>query len=104
MPNKDLVILNNEKIENKENIFYCDNIDIKSIPEDLNKNFNVTLIGRKVNKLIRKRKINLINIKISSNIFLFYLIFTKLSKKRCYLFNNFNNTIYFFFIYFFILF
>ena len=46
MSNKDLVIINNEKISNEKNCFYCDNIDIKSIPEELDKNFKVTLIAR----------------------------------------------------------
>ena len=82
MPKKDLVILNNEKIENKENVFYCDNIDIKSIPEDLNKNFNVTLIGRKTSKLFRKREINITNIKVSTNIFLFLFNIYKTFKKK----------------------
>ena len=39
MSNKDLVIINNEKISNDNNGFYCDNVDIKTIPESLNKNF-----------------------------------------------------------------
>ena len=40
MSYNDLVIINNEKISNEKNNFYCDNIDIKSIPENLSKNFN----------------------------------------------------------------
>ena len=32
---KKLVIINNEKIFEKNNSFYCDNVDIKSIPEGL---------------------------------------------------------------------
>ena len=45
MKNKNLVIINNEKIFKKD-FFYCDNIDMQSIPEDLNKNFKVTVIAR----------------------------------------------------------
>jgi len=77
MSYKNLVIINNEKISEERDSFFCDNIDIKSIPEDLNKNFNVTLIARS-SKIQRKNKINLKNIKISSNIlaFLFSILKT----------------------------
>ena len=34
-----LVLINNEKVSKKENKFYCENIDMKSIPEGLSKNF-----------------------------------------------------------------
>ena len=70
MSNKDLVIINNEKISNDNNGFYCDNVDIKTIPENLNKNFKVTLIARSSN-IKRTRQINLEKIKTSSNIFTF---------------------------------
>ena len=58
MSNNDLVIINNEKIFNEENNFYCDNIDIKSIPENLNKNFNVTVVARN-SKAKRSHQISL---------------------------------------------
>ena len=70
MPRKDLVIINNEKISKKEKSFFCDNIDLKSIPEDLNKNFNITLIARD-SKIERKHQINIEKIKNLSNIFSF---------------------------------
>ncbi len=41
-----LVIINNESISNNNQKFYCDNIDSKSLPEGLNKNFDVLMIGR----------------------------------------------------------
>lgn len=69
MKNKDLVIINNEKIFEKD-FFYCDNIDMQSIPEDLNKHFKVTIIARS-SKIERERKIDLENIKVASNIFSF---------------------------------
>ena len=59
MPHKDLFIINNEKIIKDIDSFYCDNIDIKSIPEELNKNFNVTVIARNSN-IKRKHQINYI--------------------------------------------
>jgi glycosyltransferase involved in cell wall biosynthesis len=71
MSKKDLVIINNEKITKDESNFYCENVDIKSISEDLNENFNVTLVARESKRINRIRKINLQNIKVSPNIFLF---------------------------------
>ena len=44
--NKKLVIISNEKTSINTEGIYCDNIDMKTIPEDLNKNFNVTVIAR----------------------------------------------------------
>ena len=70
MPYKDLVIINNEKISEETNSFYCDNVDMKSIPEDLSKNFKVKLIARN-SKIRRTHKINLAEIKTSSNIISF---------------------------------
>ena len=81
MPNKDLVIINNEKISNEKNCFYCDNIDMKSIPEELNKKFNVTLIARN-SKIERTRQINLEKIETSSNIFTFLFNILKTFKKN----------------------
>jgi glycosyltransferase involved in cell wall biosynthesis len=70
MKNKNLVIINNEKIFKKD-FFYCDNIDMQSIPEDLNKDFRVTVIARS-SKIKRERKIDLSEIKVASNIFSFF--------------------------------
>ena len=83
MAYKDLVIINNEKISSELNNFYCDNIDIKTIPEDLNKNFNINLIARK-SKVKRTLQINIDNnkIKTSSNILLFILSLFKTFKKK----------------------
>jgi len=81
MSYKDLVIINNEKISEKEKVFFCDNVDIKSIPENLTKNFNVSVIARN-SKAKRKHKIKLENIKNVSNIFSFlYSIFKTFKKK-----------------------
>ena len=98
MSYQDLVIINNERISKEKTDFYCENIDIKSIPEDLNKNFNVTLVVRR-SKNKEKTKINLQKIKTSSNLFVFlYNIFKTFKKKKYYLFSNINNTLHFFFI------
>tara|TARA_B110000196_G_scaffold54991_1_gene45475 strand:- start:220 stop:1269 length:1050 start_codon:yes stop_codon:yes gene_type:complete len=83
MANKDLIIINNEKIINNIDSYYCDNVDIKSIPEDLSENFNVNLIARNSNFASRKNhKINLKKITISSNILMFLLSIFKTFKKN----------------------
>jgi len=83
---KNLVIINNEKVCQKANNFFCDNIDMKSIPEGLKKNFEVQFIGRKT-KINRAHQINLKKIKISSNLlsFLFSIFRTFKNKKTNYL-------------------
>ena len=65
-----LVIITNEKISKDEDKFYCDNVDMKSIPEGLSTNLNVSLIARKSN-IRRSHQTNLENIKTSSNIITF---------------------------------
>ena len=42
-----LFIISNESIYQNNNKYFCDNIDLKSTPEGLNKNFEVNLIARK---------------------------------------------------------
>jgi len=86
MTYRDLVIINNEKVANEKDFSYCDNIDIKSIPEDLSNNFNVTLIARN-SKVKRSHKINLKKIKTSSNIlsFLYNIFKTFKENKSSYL-------------------
>lgn len=73
---KDLVIINNEKILKEKDGFYCNNIDIKSIPEGLSKYNEVYYIARSFKKKA-SHKLNLKNIRTSSNIFGFiYSIFS----------------------------
>ena len=99
MSNKDLVIINNEKISKEKNTFYCDNVDIKTIPEDLNSNFNVTLIARN-SKIKRDRHINLSKIKIASNIIEFLFKIFKTFKKSETVYLIISITPYTFFSYF----
>ena len=75
MKNK-LLIITNESIYQNGNENYCDNLDIKSIPEGLNKSFAVNLIGRFSNK---KRYHNIVNINTfsSKNIFSELISFSK---------------------------
>ena len=73
---KDLVIINNEKIFKENETFYCNNLDLKIIPEGLNDLHKVQYIVRSSNKK-GDQKINLKNIKVASNIFQFIYFILK---------------------------
>jgi len=70
---KELVVISNENIFSENNNFYCENLDIKSTTEGLEKeNFNVSMISRKS----KERKFNAIHLNkiyISPNIFRFLI-------------------------------
>ena len=78
---KKLVIINKEKIFEKDNNFYCNNVDLKSIPEGLSKNFKTSVIARKSN-IKRFHKINVANIETASNIFTFLFSIFKTFKDK----------------------
>ena len=81
-PNKKLVIISKEKIFKEDNNLFCDNVDMKSIPEGLSKNTEVSVIAIK-SKIKRLYKINLNKIETSSNILGFlYNIFKTLKWKK----------------------
>jgi len=65
---KKLFIFSNESISVEENKYYCDNLDLKSTPEGLNKRFEVNLLGRKSAKK-RSHEIKIKRIKVFNNIF-----------------------------------
>ncbi|PDH19199.1 MAG: hypothetical protein CNB20_02155 [Pelagibacterales bacterium MED-G43] len=65
---KKLFIFSNESISIEDNKYYCDNLDLKSTPEGLNKKFEVNLLGRKSLKK-RSHEIKLKRIKVFTNIF-----------------------------------
>jgi len=65
-----LFIFSNESINLLDSKFYCDNIDLKTTPEGLNKKFDVHLFGRKSN-INRSHEIKIKKTKISNNIFSF---------------------------------
>ncbi len=71
MKNKLFIITNESIFIDKKNHFFCDNIDFKTIPEELNNFFDINIIGRK-SDLERTKKINLNNIYIFKSVF-FYL-------------------------------
>lgn len=77
-----LFIISNESIYRKKEIFFCDNIDIKSTSEGLSKNYEVSLIARKSKKK-RSHKIKLKNVKASLNFFYYiYEIIRSFKKKE----------------------
>ena len=83
MSYKDLVILNNEKVFEENGIFYCNNLDLKVLPEELNEYHKVTYLVRKSRKK-KLQKINIENIKRGSNIFKFiYLVLKTFKIKKC---------------------
>jgi len=65
---KKLFIFSNESIFVHDERFFCDNIDLKTSPEGLNKKFEINLFGRKSHKR-RAHEIKIKKIKIFSNIF-----------------------------------
>jgi len=80
MADKSLIIIDNEKISQKDNNFYCDNFESK-VAECFYKDFDVTIIARK-SKIYRARKINLKKIETASNIFLFLISIFKTFRKK----------------------
>jgi len=82
MSNNLLVVINNEKVFEDNNEFYCSNYNLKILPEGLNNYHKVKYIVRKSSKK-GKHKINLQNIKIASNIIEFiYFVFATFKAKN----------------------
>ena len=74
-----LVIINNEKVFKENDSFYCDNLDLKVLPEGLNNYHQVQYIVRQSSKK-GNQKINLKDIKVASNIFKFIYFILKTFK------------------------
>lgn len=74
-----LYLISNEKIFQNNETFFCDNLDMKSTPEGLNKHFDVKVIARK-SKVSRIQKLNLKTVKTFSNIFSYLVEIVKVSK------------------------
>tara|TARA_B100001057_G_scaffold221751_1_gene222170 strand:+ start:1614 stop:2633 length:1020 start_codon:yes stop_codon:yes gene_type:complete len=68
MKNKLFLITNESIYVDKNKNFFCDNIDLKSIPENLEKYSEINIIGRH-SKTYRSKKIGIKNINIFKNIF-----------------------------------
>ena len=79
MLNKNLIIINNEKIFKENDTFYCNNLDLKVLPEGLNDYHKVEYIVRNSSRKC-KQEINLKNIKVASNIFKFIYFVLKTFK------------------------
>ena len=78
---KKLFIFSNESIYTSNDKFYCDNLDLKTTPEGLNKKFDVNLFGRKsFHKKAHEIKIN--KIRVFSNIFTYLLEVKKVLKNK----------------------
>ena len=80
-----LVVLNNEKISEKNEKFFCRNFNFKILPEGLNRFFNVQYIARK-SKIDEHHELDLKNVKIASNIiqFIYYVLSTFKNKNTKY--------------------
>ena len=76
-----LYLISNEKIFQNNEMFFCDNLDMKSTPEGLNKHFDVKVIARK-SKVSRIQKLNLKTVKTFSNIFSYLVEIVKVSKNN----------------------
>ena len=78
---KKLFIISNESVSIQDDKFYCDNLDLKSTPEGLNKKFEVNLFARKSNKK-RSHEIKIKKIKIFNNFFSYIFSVKEASKEK----------------------
>jgi len=73
MKKENLAIVSNEKTEFDGKNYFCDNVDMKSIPEGLSKDFEIELFVRKSKFTRTSHKINLKNIVISGGVISYIL-------------------------------
>ena len=79
---KKLVIVTNEKFYNSDGKFSCDNIAEKSLPDELKKNFEIEIIGRK-SQIKQAHQLETKCINSYSNIFSYILrIFKERNQKQ----------------------
>jgi len=78
---KKLFIFSNESVSSQEEKFYCDNLDLKSTPEGLNKKFEVNLFARNSSKK-RVHEIKIKKIKIFNNFFSYVLSVIRATKEK----------------------
>ena len=83
---KKIYIITNESFYFKDGNYFCDNIDLKSIPEELSKHGEICILGRKSN-IPRAKRINVNEIKVYSNIitYLFSILMNCILNKGDYL-------------------
>ena len=77
---KKLFIFSNKLVSSQDGKFFCDNIDLKSTPEGLNKKFEVNLYARKSSKK-RSHEIKIKKIKVFNNLFSYIASVIKISKE-----------------------
>ena len=81
MKNKKIYIISNESIHSETDNFFCDNVDLKSIPEGLNNIFDTTIIARE-SAVKRFHSVKNVNVKLAKNIFSFIrMIYKSINKK-----------------------
>ena len=73
MKKENLAIVTNEKTQFDGKNFFCDNVDMKSIPEGLSEDFEIELFVRKSKSERTSHKINLNNIVLSGGIISYIL-------------------------------
>ena len=78
---KKLFIFSNESIYLDNDKYYCDNLDIKSTPEGLNKKFEVNLFARKSSKK-RSHEIKIKKIRVFNNFFSYIFSLIEASKNN----------------------
>ncbi len=78
---KKLFIFSNESILLQEEKFFCDNIDLKTTPEGLNKKFEINLFGRKTKKN-RSHEIKIKKTKVFTNIITYISSVIKSTKQE----------------------
>ncbi len=78
---KKLFIFSSEKIYSNNGNFFCDNLDMKSTPEGLEKYFDIKVIAKKT-QIPRAHKIKIRSISIFSNLFTYINEIIKSSKQE----------------------
>ena len=80
---KNLVIINNEKVFKENNSFYCDNLNLKIIPEELNEYHEVQYIARRSNKKEENHaKTSIVGVsRCVGSPFILYILFRALEKE-----------------------
>ncbi len=78
---KKLFIISNEKIYSNNGNFFCDNLDMKSTPEGLEKYYDIKVIAKKT-LIPRAHKIKIRFVSIFSNLFTYIIEIIKSSKQK----------------------
>ena len=78
---KKLFIFSNESISTEDNKYYCDNLDLKSTPEGLNKKFEVNLFGRKSFKK-RSHEIKIKRINLNIHLYFYTVVLPQVVNKK----------------------